>query len=71
MRNLQKPNGLHEDGPLHEGWKVVPLTAKGKKTLAQLQDEYGKKRGEGVFYAMINSGKLKGAEQNKRKKRKA
>jgi len=49
----------------------MPLTSKGKKTLAQLQGEYGKKRGEGVFYAMINSGKLKGAEQKKRKKRKA
>jgi hypothetical protein len=49
----------------------MPLTKDGKKTLAQLQDEYGKKRGEGVFYAMIKSGKLKNMELKRNRKRRA
>jgi hypothetical protein len=41
---------------------VMPLTEKGKKILEALKKEYGDKKGESVFYAMINAGKLKGAE---------
>lgn len=40
----------------------MPLTAKGKKVLKAMQEEYGKKKGKEVFYASINSGKVKGAE---------
>lgn len=41
----------------------MPLTAKGKKTLAAMQEQYGKERGKSVFYASINKGKVKGAEK--------
>jgi hypothetical protein len=40
----------------------VPLTAKGQKILAEMQKEYGKKKGEQVFYASVNAGKIKGVE---------
>lgn len=40
----------------------MPLTPKGRKIKAAMQKEYGDKKGEGVFYASINSGKVKGAE---------
>jgi len=37
----------------------MPLTAKGKKLKAKFREQYGKKKGDSVFYAMENSGKLK------------
>ncbi len=37
----------------------MPLTPKGQKTLAAMKKEYGPKKGEEVFYASINKGKLK------------
>jgi len=37
----------------------MPLTAKGKKLKKKFKEQYGKKKGESVFYAMENSGKLK------------
>jgi hypothetical protein len=46
----------------------MPLTSVGKKTLANLKKTYGVKKGESVFYALINSGKLKGAEGKRKKK---
>jgi len=36
----------------------MPLTAKGKKLKEKFKEQYGKKKGESVFYAMENSGKL-------------
>ena len=40
----------------------MPLTKKGKKILRSMKKSYGsKKKAESVFYAMINSGKIKGA----------
>jgi len=38
----------------------MPLTDKGKKLKKKFKEQYGKKKGESVFYAMENSGKLKG-----------
>ena len=38
----------------------MPLTEKGKKILRKMIEEYGKKKGKSVFYAMENEGKLKG-----------
>ena len=38
----------------------MPLTAKGKKIKAAMEKEYGKERGERVFYASENRGKIKG-----------
>ena len=46
----------------------MPLTKKGKKIMASMQAEYGKEKGQRVFYAMANSGKLKGVDF-KRKRR--
>jgi hypothetical protein len=41
----------------------MPLTAKGKKILSAMRSEYGGKKGESVFYASINAGKVTGAEK--------
>lgn len=46
----------------------MPLTAKGRKVMRELKDEYGEKRGEAVFYSMVNSGKLTGVEEKKKRK---
>lgn len=40
----------------------MPITAKGSKIKSAMVKEYGQKRGESVFYASINSKKIKGAE---------
>lgn len=40
----------------------MPLTDKGQKIRAAMHKQYGDKRGESVFYASINSGRIKGAE---------
>ena len=37
----------------------MPLNKKGKKIKKAMEKQYGKKKGEKVFYAMENSGKLK------------
>ena len=37
----------------------MPLTTKGKKLKSKFREQYGKKKGDSVFYAMENSGKLK------------
>lgn len=40
----------------------MPLTPKGRKIMASMKDEYGAKKGERVFYASVNKGKIKGVE---------
>jgi hypothetical protein len=47
----------------------MPLTKKGKKIKRHMEEEYGKKKGEEVFYASQNKGTIKGTHK-KRKKRK-
>ncbi len=37
----------------------MPLTKKGSKILAAMKDEYGKERGQRVFYAYANKNKAK------------
>ena len=37
----------------------MPLTKKGKKIMKSMKKQYGKKRGEQVFYATKNKGKIK------------
>jgi hypothetical protein len=44
----------------------MPLTKAGKKTLATMRKNYGKKKGTNVFYASINAGKLRGMERKGR-----
>jgi hypothetical protein len=38
----------------------MPLTAKGKKIKDAMQTQYGKERGERVFYAAENKGSIEG-----------
>jgi hypothetical protein len=38
----------------------MPLTKKGKKIMGAMKKEYGPKKGESVFYASANKGKIKG-----------
>lgn len=44
----------------------MPLTTKGKKIKSAMQKEYGKKKGEKVFYATENKGKTKGVTKKKK-----
>ena len=46
----------------------MPLTKKGKKIKAAMEAEYGKKKGDSVFYASVNKGKIKGAEGKSKKR---
>ena len=41
----------------------MPLNKKGKKIKKSMVKQYGNKKGEVVFYAMKNSGKLKGVKK--------
>ena len=43
------------------------LTEKGKEILKAMEKKYGKYKGKKVFYASINSGKIKGAEHSRKK----
>ena len=45
----------------------MPLTKKGKKIMGNMKHEYGEKKGEEVFYASINKGKIKGAHNKKKR----
>lgn len=40
----------------------MPLTKKGNKIMANMKSEYGSKKGEQVFYASRNKGKIKGVD---------
>lgn len=44
----------------------MPLTEKGRKILHRMKAYYGKKKGEQVFYATENKGKIKGLVKKKR-----
>lgn len=46
----------------------MPLTAKGKKIKKSMEKTYGKKKGEQVFYATENKGKIKGITKRKKSK---
>jgi len=46
----------------------MPLTSKGREIMAAMKKTYGAKKGEEVFYASQNAGKIKGTHK-KRKKR--
>ena len=45
----------------------MPLTKKGSKIKRAMQKQYGKKRGEAVFYASRNKGTIKGVDFKRRK----
>ena len=46
----------------------MPLTKKGKKSMSAMKDEYGKERGQRVFYAAANKGTIKGVDFRRKKK---
>jgi hypothetical protein len=46
----------------------MPLTKKGTKIKRSMQKTYGKKKGERVFYASKNAGRIKGVEKKGKKK---
>ena len=48
----------------------MPLNKKGKEIKAAMEKEYGSKKGERVFYASENAGKIKGVTKNKGGKKK-
>lgn len=43
----------------------MPLTPKGRKIKREMEQQYGKKKGDQVFYASENSGKIKGVAGHK------
>jgi hypothetical protein len=45
----------------------MPLTKKGAKVKRAMQKQYGKKKGEAVFYASANKGTIKGVKKGKKK----
>ena len=45
--------------------EVMPLNEKGKKVRRAMRKTYGKEKGDEVFYASENSGKLKGIKKKK------
>jgi hypothetical protein len=48
----------------------MPLTKKGQTILASMKSQYGDKKGESVFYASINAGKISGVEGGRRRRKK-
>ena len=44
----------------------MPLTKKGTKIKKAMEKEYGKKKGEKVFYASQNKGVIKGTHKKKK-----
>lgn len=46
----------------------MPLTKKGCKIKQSMKKEYGKKKGEKVFYASANKGTIKGVHKQRKKK---
>jgi len=46
----------------------MPLTKKGEKIKSAMTEQYGKKKGEEVFYASKNKGNITGVDKPKKKK---
>lgn len=46
----------------------MPLNTKGKKIKAAMEKQYGKERGDRVFYAAENKGTIKGVKKKGKKK---
>lgn len=48
----------------------MPLTAKGRKIKSAMKKQYGKERGERVFYASERKGTIKGVAKKRKSRRK-
>ncbi len=46
----------------------MPLTKKGQKIKRAMKKQYGKERGERVFYASERKGTIKGVAKNRKKR---
>ena len=44
---------------------MVPLTDKGKKIKKAMKKQYGKKKGEKIFYASANKGTITGIDKKR------
>jgi len=42
---------------------MPPLTEKGRKIMRAMKERYGDERGEAIFYASKNAGKITGVER--------
>ena len=49
----------------------MPVNEKGKKIMKSMKKQYGKKKGETVFYASRNKGVIKGVEKTKKRSKNA
>ena len=49
----------------------MSLNEKGRKIMKSMKEQYGKKRGETVFYASKNKGVIKGVEKKKKRSKNA
>ena len=49
----------------------MPLIKKGKKIMKSMKKQYGKKKGETVFYASKNKGVIKGVDKTKKRSKNA
>jgi len=45
----------------------MPLNDKGKKIMKSMKATYGSKKGEEVFYASLNKGKIKRVKKKKKR----
>ena len=45
---------------------IMPLNKKGKRILANMEKEYGEKKGKQVFYASENRGTIKNIKKGKK-----
>lgn len=45
----------------------MPLSRKGRKIKKAMESEYGKEKGDRVFYASENSGRIRGLRMRRRK----
>lgn len=45
----------------------MPLTEKGKDIMKSMKEQYGPEKGESVFYASKNKGRIKGVEKSMKK----
>ena len=55
---------------VHTSEEEMPLNKKGKKIKAAMEKQYGKKKGQTVFYASANKGTIKGVKKKTRKTKK-
>jgi len=47
----------------------MPLTPKGQKIMSNMQSHYGSGKGEQVFYASRNAGKITGVDRGSAKRK--